>query len=301
MGINYSMLGDYTKGVCLILNPFDKYLNEENIINSITSIMSDMMSTITKMPKVSSLPGIKNLHTVMSYISFSCVGCITCYKGIKMLFSTSEIDNKEGRTLLERTTYSLVFSTLSLKTIDIMIDFGNVLIDVLMKTNNLSSEDNTLFPQVKGTGLIVALILMCLELLISIKILITFWMRMAELVFSGVISPVIFVLWINKEWSGFLKSWWRRVSILIFTQVAQVLLLVIYGKMINGLIMFGSFNSMCLSIAMLFLVESTPRVISGFMDSGSNLKAAESTFKNRKSTFNRTKNTISKFVKNKGE
>lgn len=293
-----TVLNNYSKGVCSILNPFDpitKYFNEDNIINSLNTIVNDVIGTITKMPRVTTIPGIKSIHTTVTLISYSCASCLVCYKGVKMLFSPNEADNKEGRTLLERTTYSVIFSTMSLKFIDIMIEFANTLINVLMKTSITTAE--TLVPTMQSSGLLVAILLLLLELFISMKILITFWMRMAELVFSGVVSPVVFVLWINKEWAGFLKGWWKRVAVLVFTQVAQVLLLVIYGKMLNGLLIVGTFNSLCLSIAMLFLVDSTPKVVSSFMDSNNTVTNATAKFKRRRTNVGRAREIVNKFTR----
>ena len=182
---------------------------------------------------------------------------------------------------------------MSIKFIDIMIEFANTLIKILVSRFSIS----TLIPQMKGKGILLALLLLLVELLVSVKILISFWMRMAELVFSGVISPVIFVLYINKEWSGFLKSWWKRVTILVFTQVAQVLLLIVYSAMINGLILSGSFNSICLAIATLFLVDKTPRVLSGLMDTQNNVHTASRTIRNTTNTVTGTKKAITKLMK----
>lgn len=271
----------------------NNFINEEKIIENLNTIITEMLGSITKMPTISSIKGIMPIYDYVKCISFGCMGAVVCYKGIKMLFSPDEIDNKEGRTLLGRIAYSTAFSIMSIKFIDIMIEFANTLIKVLISRFSIS----TLIPHMKGTGILLAVLLLLVELFASVKILISFWMRMAELVFSGVISPVIFVLYINKEWAGFLKGWWKRIAILIFTQVAQVLLLIVYSIMINGLILSGSFNSICLAIATLFLVDKTPRVVSGLMDTQNNVHTATRTIKNAKSTISGTKKVITKIIK----
>ena len=144
-------------------------------------------------------------------------------------------------------------------------------------TKNFSIAN--LIPGVKGSGLILAIALLCVELFVSLKILIGFWMRMSELVFLGVISPVVFVLYINKEWGNFLKSWWKRIAAITFTQVAQVALLIIYSAMVNGLVLSGTFNGICLSIATLFLVDGVPKLISNLIDSDTGVKTAARTVK----------------------
>lgn len=289
---------NFSNGFCATVIPenplksISNLFNEDKIIENLNSIVNDMLGAITHMPKISTIPGISSVHKTVSLVSFSCVSCLVCYKGIKMLFSPSDIENYEGRALLGRMAYSMAFSTMSLKLIDIMIDLGNTMINILIKNNTLS----TLIPKIKGSGLLVAILLLLVELFVSIKILIEFWMRMAELVFSGVISPAIFVLWINKEWAGFLRNWWRRIAILIFTQVAQVLLLIIYSKMINGLVLAANFNSICLAIATLFLIDKTPKVLSGFIDNSNNVHSAISTVKHVNSTIGKTKKFISKNI-----
>lgn len=272
-------------------------INEEKIMESLNKVISDTLNSITHMPTISSINGILPIYNYVKCISFGCMGAIVCYKGIKMLCSPDEIDNKEGRTLFSRIAYSTAFSIVSIKFIDIMIEFANTLIKVLTSRFSISN----LIPNFKGSGILLAILLLCVELFASIKILISFWMRMAELVFSGVISPVIFVLYINKEWSGFLKSWWKRVAILIFTQVAQVLLLIVYSAMINGLILSGSFNSMCLAIATLFLVDKTPKVLCGLIDNQNNVQAAMKKIKTTTTTVKNakksTQNVINKITK----
>lgn len=267
--------------------------NEDKIIDNLNGIMQDVLSSLTHMPPLSSIDGIMPVYRLVRTISFSCLGIIVCYKGIKMLFSPDEIDNKEGRTLLSRMIYSAAFSTLSIKFIDVMIEFCNTLIKVMIANFSISS----LIPKMKGAGLILALLLLLVELFVSVKILISFWMRMAELVFSGVISPVVFVLYINKEWSSYLKNWWKRVSVLVFTQVAQVALLIVYSVMINGLILNGTFNGICLAIATLFLVDKTPKILTGLMDTQNNVGSAIRTVKNTTNKVRHTKDTITKVTR----
>lgn len=289
--INEYISGFWERG--MYSSPRNKLFNEDKVVESLNTIITDTLEAITTMPTISSIKGIMPIYDYVKCISFGCMGAVVCYRGVKMLFSLDEIDNKEGRTLLGRIAYSTAFSMMSIKFIDIMIEFANTLIKILVSRFSIS----TLIPQMKGKGILLALLLLLVELFVSVKILISFWMRMAELVFSGVISPVIFVLYINKEWSGFLKSWWKRVTILVFTQVAQVLLLIVYSAMINGLILSGSFNSICLAIATLFLVDKTPRVLSGLMDTQNNVRTASRTVRNTTNTVTSTKKAVTKLMK----
>lgn len=266
--------------------------SEENIIDGLNGIMKDILSSITHMPTISSIDGIMPVYNLIQAISFSCVGIVVCYKGVKMLFSPDEIDNKEGRTLLARIAYSAAFSIMAIRFIDIMIEFCNTLIKIMITRFSLSN----LIPNMKGAGILLAILLLLVELFVSVKILISFWMRMAELVFSGVISPVIFVLYVNKEWSGYLKNWWKRVGILVFTQVAQVALLIVYSVMINGLILSGTFNGICLAIATLFLVDKTPKILAGLVDSQNNVQSAMRTIKNTTNSAKKTKNFVTSRV-----
>lgn len=243
---------------------------ENNLISDTENLINELLKSTTHMPLISSVSGISTLYNTVKILSYGCTGCIVAYKGVKMLFSPDLIDNKDGKDLLSRFAYSFIFSTLSIKFIDTMINFANTLNEILIKNFSLVS----LMPNVKGAGMIIVILMMFLELLVSLKILVEFWMRMAELVFSGVISPVLFVFWINKEWSGFLTNWWKRVMVLIFTQVVQVLLMIVYTAMINGMVLSGSIQSICLSVASLLMIGKAPNILASLTDSTNNVKNA---------------------------
>jgi hypothetical protein len=240
----------------------DMAVNLNQMISTqIDKVTKNILDVITNMPLISSLNEMKIIYWVVLGISVSCISCIFAYKGIKLLFSLDEMNRSEGKRIFSRLIYSLILEMLSLKYIDALIIFNNLIMGFMIsKTNNLSiaSVMNDEY------GFFLPLILLLIELGILVKILIGFWMRMAELVFAAIVSPVMFTLWINNEWSGFLRNWNRRVIVLTFTQSAQVLLLIIYTLMLNGWTKYGTFNSICLTVAALFSIDRAPKILQVF-------------------------------------
>jgi len=244
-------------------NTNNNLTNNEVLGVNIEKIMKIMLDTISHMPLLSSLREMMTAYYMVLIISLSCISCIFAYKGIKMLFSLDEIDRLEGKQIFSRLVYSLILGILSLKYIDALIIFNNLIISFMISKLSImptiSNIDNSY-------GIILPIFLLLIELGILIKILIGFWMRMAELIFAGIISPIMFTLWINNEWSGFLKSWNKRIIVLIFTQSTQVLLLIIYTLMLNEWMLSGTLNGICLSVAALFSLDRAPKVLQTFAD-----------------------------------
>lgn len=255
--------------------PLDSNFFEDNLIGEhLEKVMQEMINTITEMPHISSIKGIIPVYNIIRAISIGSISAIVAFKGLKMILSYDENSKLEGKQLMGRIAYSVVLGNLSLPFIDVMIDFNNMLIKTLTSRFSLvpllGSNVN------KAYGVIIISILLLLELFCTIKIMIQFWMRMSELVFTGVISPLIFTLWINEQWGGYLRQWTRRVVVLIFSQFCQILMLILYSMIVSGLALSG-FNGLCLAIGTLLLIMETPKVLNGLMDTGSNFRSVKRT------------------------
>lgn len=248
----------------------DGFLSKEIFGKNIEKIMKIMLDTITRMPLLSSLHTMMKAYYIVLIISVSCISCIFAYKGIKMLFSIDEFDKIEGKQIFSRLIYSIMLEILSLRYIDALIIFNNLIISFMVAKLPIlpliSDIDNSY-------GALLPIVMLLIELAIAVKILIGFWMRMAELVFAGITSPILFTLWINNEWAGFLKNWNRRIVVLIFTQSTQIILLIIYTLMLDGWALSGTFNGICLAVATLFSLDRAPKILQLFADDSSYVEA----------------------------
>jgi len=264
-----------------LYSPENITLDELPFGEHVEKVMQEMLNTITKVPHISSIKGISPIYNSMKAISISCLSAVFVYKSLKLMFSDDVNGKVESKKIFSRLAYSLVLSNASMPIIDMMIDFNNNLIGVLLKNFTIMP---ILGKKINKTyGIVISIILLLLELFCTLKIMIQYWMRMSELVFTGVISPIIFTMWINDQWSGFLSQWWKRVSMLIFTQFFQILILVLYSMLISGLALSGTFNGICLAIGSLLLLCETPKVLSGFMDTGNNASRITDSLKKIKS------------------
>ena len=264
----------------------NKGIDEHTITNNLLNSMGDklnklsnkMLRSVTHMPYLKDLPEVIPVYNYIRYVSLSLTGCVVGYKGLKLLFSNNEMDKVESKRVFSRLFYSLTFSGLSLKFIDLLILGNNTLSAFILSKFNIDTS-TSLLCSVDDLGLLIPTAFFLIQILEIIKILVGFWMRMAELVFAGIISPVMFTLWINNEWSGYLKNWVKRVSVLVFTQITLVLILIIYSMMLKGWLLSNTLNGICLTIATLFLLDKGPKILQNF--------ASNSEYNDAKSTINK--------------
>ena len=269
-------------------NNFDFNVINLNISKHLDGIVKNMIKTLTKMPYLHNIPQILPVYNSIRIICVSCIGVVICYKGLKTLFSYDNNTRMQNKELMGRLGYAAVFGAFSIPMIDALIKFNNILIELL-------TSKFTMIPMMNivgsSYGFLLSMSLLIIELLCSIKIMIDFWSRMAELVFMGTISPIIMLLWINGEWSNYLKTWFRRVVVLIFSQFAQVLLLILYSIIVSGLLLTGTLNGIFLSIAMLLFMIKVPKIMGEFFQPSSTIVDLKNSLKKIKSL----KNGFSKF------
>ena len=241
----------------------------EKILNSLSDkldkVSNELLTSVTHMPHLSDLPEMMPVYNYIKYISLSLTGCIVGYKGLKLLFSNDEIDRMQSKKVFSRLGYSFMLSGLSLKFIDLLITANNCISNLVLSNFEIGSLTFT----TSTTGIVIPVVIFTIQAISILKILIGFWMRMAELVFAGIISPAMFTCWINNEWAGYLKNWMKRVSTLVFTQVTLVLILVIYTMMLKGWCLSNTINGACLSMATLLLLDKGPKILQGFADNSS--------------------------------
>ena len=266
------------------------------IYENLTSTLKMMYSLITKFPKISEMTELNTIWQFVTLISVGCIGLVIVYLGFKMFVSVSSANKINIVTIFERLVYSSCFIAVNRLLIDLIIDFNNTLVDVFVKKFDLI---NLLNPDVyisEWVGL-VAVGLAIFQLFLSVKIMIGYFLRVAEVTLMYVTTPIMCTLWINPNWSGHLNTWINRLVSLIFTQFAQVIILIIYSQLIFGFFESISIFNICLGSAFLILMNNMPSWIEKYISPDNSGKIMVNTCKSVFKKGKVTKNLLNKSKK----
>lgn len=266
------------------------------IYENLTFTLKMMYSLITKFPKISEMTELNTIWQFVTLISVGCIGLVIVYLGFKMFVSTSSANKINIVTIFERLVYSSCFIAVNRLLIDLIIDFNNTLVDVFVKKFDLI---NLLNPDVyisEWVGL-VAVGLAIFQLFLSVKIMIGYFLRVAEVTLMYVTTPIMCTLWINPNWSGHLNTWINRLVSLIFTQFAQVIILIIYSQLIFGFFESISIFNICLGSAFLILMNNMPSWIEKYISPDNSGKIMVNTCKSVFKKGKVTKNSLNKSKK----
>ena len=266
------------------------------IYENLTSTLKMMYSLITKFPNISEMTELNTIWQFVTLISVGCIGLVIVYLGFKMFVSASSANKINIVTIFERLVYSSCFIAVNRLLIDLIIDFNNTLVDVFVKKFDLI---NLLNPDVyisEWVGL-VAVGLAIFQLFLSVKIMIGYFLRVAEVTLMYVTTPIMCTLWINPNWSGHLNTWINRLVSLIFTQFAQVIILIIYSQLIFGFFESISIFNICLGSAFLILMNNMPSWIEKYISPDNSGKIMVNTCKSVFKKCKVTKNSLNKSKK----
>ena len=261
----------------------------DSIYGAMTYSMQEMIKLIVKFPSVRDMPEMYIIWKYMLFLSLTCIPIIFIYCGSKNLFAFNGniIRNIELKSLLTRLCYMLVLILGSLPFIDWMVILNNTLIEVLMIRFDKATFQHMTAPSV--TGNLLATILIIYQIYLVFKIIIGYWLRVAELNLMAVISPMVFTMWINPNWGSYLGAWTGRIYNLIFTQFIQVLILVIYGQTLYKFYETGTIPSLCLSIATLMLMNNVPAFFQLFVGRDNSGYILANTFRGARGLSSRTR------------
>lgn len=246
----------------------------EQIQSGANIFLKEMLDFVLYTPTLANDPIIEKLWNIVRTISFSLIGLMFVWEGFKKGVSSDLIRTVEFKQMFVRMIYGLVLSVFSLDLIDIIIRFNEALVTT-MKDNFTIQLDSGL----QSTGVfssIMILALLVVQVVIGIRLILQYWMRIAELWFMAIIGPIMYTLWINPNWSGYLGQWFRRLTSTVFTTFAWSIIIAIYSAMISmiasagmmvGFPTLGPIAGMCLSIALLLVMVETPSFLRQFIDS----------------------------------
>lgn len=273
----------------------------ENIYNGLMFLMQEMIKLIREVPLIKDTPEIRDIWLMMLYISCSFITLIIVYLAFKNMCSIGDITRTiEMKNIFGRLIYTLVLILGSLTFVDWLITFNNLLVDFLMNTFKVEESMQYLSSDNFISNLVAAALIIY-QMYLAIKIMIGYWLRIAELNLMVVASPVVFVLWINPNWGSYLSEWVRRIVSLIFSNFIQVLLMVLYSKMVLRFFNTGTISSLCLAAAFLILMNNTPTFFDRFVSKDNSAQIVSKTFKNitnkSKSSMQKVNNIRKRFAK----
>lgn len=251
--------------------------------------LKEMTDFVLYTPDITQDPVLIKLWGIIKIISFSLVGGMFVWEGLKKFLAVDNVLNTtEFKKMFVRMIYGLIMAIFSLDIVSLLLRFNEALINTM--------RDN--FPvmianEIGVSGLfstIMVFVLMIVQIVIGVKLLLQYWIRIAELWFLAVTGPIVYTLWINPNWSNYLGSWFRKLISTVFTTFVWCILITLYSSMVSmvssidmlyGYSFLGPVASICLSVALLLVMTETPSFLREFMnDHGSMLQKIKSTSTN---------------------
>lgn len=265
----------------------------EKMQEGANGFLSEMMDFVLHTPLVADNEIIVTIWGTVRIVSFAIIGIMFVWEGFKKVISTDNvIRTVEFKEMFVRMVYGVILAVFSLDIIDIMIHFNNALIDTVKGLLPMHVESTL---NVNGVfSFIMTAVLVVVQLVLGVKLILQYWMRIAEIWLMAILGPLMYTLWINPKWGNYLGQWINRLITTIFTTFVWALILSIYSGMVTmvasagmlvGFPTLGPIAAICLSIAMLLVMIETPSYFRSFMDNQPNaLQMAKNTFRNVKNS-----------------
>lgn len=275
------------------LGDFFIYLAEQ-VQKGANGFLSELMEFVLHTPTLAENEVIITLWSTVRIISFSIIGVMFAYEGFKKVISNDKgvLQHVEFKDMFVRMIYGLIFAVFSLDIIDMMINFNNALIATVKTAFPMTLDAELSVNGVFSFIMITALVIV--QIALGIKLILQYWMRMAEIWLMAVLSPLVYTLWINPKWGNYLGNWSSKMITTIFTTFIWALILAIYSGMVSlvsatgilvGFETIGPIAGICLSIAMLLVMIETPSFLRGFMSNSPNMaQSISSTYRNIKNS-----------------
>ncbi len=235
------------------------------IYSNLAHTLKIMYGLIIKFPKVSEMGELFSIYQFVTIVSLACMMITIIYLGVKMFTTAGSVSSKiKIKSIIGRLMYATCFIAVSGLIIDLLIDLNNVLVDVFctkFDLINLLSQDVYISTWVELTAVGIAIF----QLFLAIKIMIGYFLRVAEVALMYVTNPIMICLWVNPSWGSHFSSWLNRLISLIFTQFSQIIILIIYSKIIFSFSLECNIYNLCLGVAFLILMEEMPNWISKYI------------------------------------
>lgn len=270
------------------------------IRTGVSNLMDDLINLILSTPTVSDQPTVYAIWESVRLISFTLIGGMFAWKGFETVISQGSIGKTvDMKDMFMRMIYGIILAVFSLNLIDIIINLNNVFVESIrlrfpMSIDSKIYKDNTF-------SYFLSLALLIVQVVLSVRIAIQYFMRLGEIWLMAVLSPLFYTLWINPSMGGYLGTWFRRVTATIFTQLVWAVLLALYTGLVSMVALEETMWGMCMSLALLLTMLKTPNYFHQFMQSSENPfqiinQAKSRTLRNSRKIKN-FKNGISKKAK----
>lgn len=281
---NWDSFVDHMQDLFLLLS--------ESLQSGANVFLSEMLSFVLQTPLIAANPVIVEIWAIVRVISFSIIGIMFAWEGFKKVISSDNvIRHVEFKEMFVRMIYGIILAVFSLDIIDIMIGFDNALVNTVKNAFPVTINNNI---GVNGAfSFIMVIALMIVQVVLGVKLIIQYWMRMAEILLMAVLGPLMYTLWINPKWGNYLGRWIDRLITNIFTTFVWALIIALYSGMVSavasagmlvGFPTLGPIAGICLSIALLLVMIDTPEFLRSYLHSGQSpinmIKSTVSNIKN---------------------
>ncbi|MDF2533991.1 MAG: hypothetical protein K0R18_148 [Bacillales bacterium] len=254
------------------------HLLSDSLQTGANSFLSEMLGFVLQTPLIAANPVILQIWAIVRVISFSIIGLMFVWEAFKKIISSDNvIRHVEFKEMFIRMVYGIILAVFSLDIIDMMIGLDNALVNTVKNAFPIIVNNSI---TVNGTfSFIMTLVLIVVQIVLGVKLMIQYWMRMAEIWLMAVLGPLMYTLWINPKWGGYLSSWVSRLTTNIFTTFVWALIISLYSGMVSivastgmliGFPTLGPIAGICLSIALLLVMIETPDFLRQHLASGKN-------------------------------
>lgn len=264
--------------ICKLFNTFCNNLNDY-----LTQVIKEMYKIITKFPELKSVTELQEIYNYTMIVAIFCITILIVYIGARMFITSNNTMRKiELKSIFGRIIYCTSFFVSVRVIIDLIIKLNNTLVEIFTIRFDVISSLSAI-TQINNAILLISAVLTIYQIYLALKIIVGYWLRVAEVFLMYIVSPIMAVIWINPNWGGYLNQWCSRLVNLIFTQFIQVLIMVLYSKLIVRFFSTGDISGLCLGIAFFILMNNAPNWLSTFMSADNSAMIMAKTFKSVKS------------------
>lgn len=236
-----------------------------------------MVNKLMSFPLLTQIPEIRDIWKWMLLLSVMFIPLIFIWLCLKKLAGGDRWDTDLKKTIV-RIFYMFGFILLTFPFVDWLVIFNNTIISALV--NKYDIKNNLAINNAPILNDLVAGVLIIIQLYFVGKIVLGYYLRILEVNFAVIVSPALYVLWINQGWSGYIGQWITRIVTLIFSQFVQVLILVLYSQMFHKFINNGSWDNLFLALAALVTMDKVPAIVQHFVAHDSTPQIALRTLRN---------------------
>lgn len=212
-------------------------------------------------------------------LSLGFLTVILLYGTIKaMVAPATGMESTDLKTLLPRLIVAGVFVSMSYRIVEMLLALNNALIRAIVENISQVGVNNLFIVNFftsdltnMATGVVLLILLLALVLIVVILyVLLTYFVRQAEIVFLTVLSPMLAAFWVLRESSGTWGAVMNELIAAIFVQSGQAVVLWLFLKM--GFAQGGTatagqaFNNLFTSFACMLLLLKVPSLLRTFIN-----------------------------------